>query len=124
MFLVIFFHVNILDIFCSIEKLILYMLKSIPECYNMINSKTTLSIMAIFAASVLVTGALIATPSYASGGGHKDKDGISGDGNTNLHFKNINKQPVGGFDNDAQNDQSNCIAFKGGECVNDFPFIP
>ena len=39
----------------------------------MINSKT-LGIMAIFAASVLVTGALIATPSYAKGD-HKDKDG-------------------------------------------------
>ena len=64
--------------FCSIEKLTLYMHKSIPECYNMINSKITLSIMAIFAASVLVTGALIATPSYASNGGHKDKDGVSG----------------------------------------------
>jgi hypothetical protein len=90
----------------------------------MISSKITLSIMAIFAASVLVTGALIATPSYASNGGHKDKDGISGDGNTNLKFKNVNKQPIGGWDVDADNKQSNCIAFKGGECVNDIPFIP
>ena len=90
----------------------------------MINSKTSLSIIAIFAASVLVTGSLIATPSYASGDKHKDKDGVSGDGNTNLNFKNINKQPVGGWDVDADNEQSNCIAFKGGECVNDFPFIP
>ena len=55
--------------------------KSTTECYNMINSKT-LGIMAIFAASILVTGALIATPSYASGDGHKDKYGVSGDGNT------------------------------------------
>ena len=97
--------------FYSIEKLTLYMHKSIPECYNMINSKITLSIMAIFAASVLVTGALIATPSYASNGGHKDKDGVSGDGNTNLKFKNINKQPIGGWDVDADNEQSNCILF-------------
>ena len=37
----------------------------------MINSKT-LGIMAIFAASVLVTGALVAAPSYASSN-HKDK---------------------------------------------------
>jgi hypothetical protein len=110
--------------FCSIEKLILYMHKSIPECYNMINSKITLGIMAIFAASVLVTGALIATPSYASNGGHKDKDGVSGDGNTNLNFKNINKQPIGGWDVDADNEQSNCIAFKGGECVGAFPIGP
>ncbi len=91
----------------------------------MISSKTSLSIIAIFAASVLVTGSLIAAPSsYASGDKHKDKDGVSGDGNTNLNFKNINKQPVGGWDVDADNEQSNCIAFKGGECVNDVPFIP
>ena len=98
--------------------------KSIPECYNMINSKTTLSIIAIFAASVLVTGSLIAAPSYASGGGHKDKDGVSGDGNTNLKFKNINKPHIGGWDVDADNEQSNCIAFKGGECVSAFPGGP
>ena len=46
------------DMFYSIRKLTLYMHKSITECYNMINSKTTLGIMAIFAASMLVTGAL------------------------------------------------------------------
>src|ERR1051326_2880531 len=102
--------------FCSIERLIIYMHKSIPEYYNMISSKTTLSIMAIFAASVLVTGALIATPSYASNGGHKDKDGISGDGNTNLKFKNSNKPIISGFDNDAPNDQSNCLTFKLATC--------
>jgi hypothetical protein len=95
----------------------------------MISSKTTLGLMAIFAASVLVTGALVATPPssiYASGDNHKNKgkDGISGDGNTNLKFKNVNKQPIGGWDVDADNKQSNCIAFKGGECVNDIPFIP
>ena len=94
----------------------------------MINSKTTLGLMAIFAASVLVTGAMVAAPSsiYASGDNHKDKskdkDGISGDGNTNLHFKNINKQPIGGWDVDADNEQSNCISFKGGACI--VPFIP
>jgi hypothetical protein len=89
----------------------------------MINSKTTLGLMAIFAASVLVTGALVATPSYASGDSHKNKgkDGVSGDGNTNLNFKNINKQPIGGWDVDADNEQSNCIAFKGGECLGGFP---
>jgi hypothetical protein len=90
--------------------------KSIPECYNMINSKITLGIMAIFAASVLVTGALIATPSYASNGGHKDKDGVSGDGNTNLKFKNSNKPIVSGFDNEVPNDQSNCLTFKLAAC--------
>ena len=64
----------------------------------MINSKT-LGIMAIFAASVLVTGALTATPSYASVDAHKDKnkdknkdkDGVSGDGDTNLKFTSVDK---------------------------------
>jgi hypothetical protein len=92
----------------------------------MITSKTTLGLMAIFAASVLVTGAMVAAPSsiYASGDNHKDKgkDGISGDGNTNLKWKNINKQPIGGWDVDADNEQSNCISFKGGACI--VPFIP
>ena len=88
----------------------------------MITSKTTLGLMAIFAASVLVTGALVAAPSsiYASGDNHKDKskdkDGISGDGNTNLKFKNVNKPIVSGFDNEAPNDQSNCITFKLAAC--------
>jgi hypothetical protein len=86
----------------------------------MINSKITLGIMAIFAASVLVTGALIATPSYASNGGHKDKDGVSGDGNTNLKFKNSNKPIVSGFDNEAPNDQSNCLTFKLAACELEF----
>ena len=91
----------------------------------MITSKTTLGLMAIFAASVLVTGSLVAAPSsYASGDSHKDKskdkDGVSGDGNTNLNFKNVNKQPIGGWDADADNEQSNCIAFKGGECISSF----
>jgi hypothetical protein len=112
-----FFHVNNADMFCSIEKPTLYMHKSIPEYYNMINSKTTLGIIAIFAASMLVTGALLSAPSYASGDKHKDKDGVSGDGNTNLKWKNINKQPVSGFDNEADNEQVNCIPFKGGECA-------
>ena len=89
--------------------------KIITECYNMINSKTTLGIMAIFAASMLVTGALIAAPSYASKD-HKDRDGVSGDGNTNLKFKNSNKPIVSGFDNDAPNDQSNCVTFKLAAC--------
>jgi hypothetical protein len=60
----------------------------------MINSMT-LGVMAIFAASVLVTGALAATPSYASGDGLKDKNndknGASGDGETNLQFTNVDK---------------------------------
>ena len=85
----------------------------------MINSKTTLGIMAIFAASMLVTGALIAAPSYASKD-HKDRDGVSGDGNTNLKFKNVNK-PTGGWDNDGPNEQSNCIAFKGADCISTSP---
>jgi hypothetical protein len=86
----------------------------------MITSKTTLGLMAIFAASVLVTGAMVAAPSsiYASGDNHKDKgkDGISGDGNTNLKFKNVNKPIVSGFDNEVPNDQSNCITFKLAAC--------
>ena len=90
----------------------------------MITSKTTLGLMAIFAASVLVTGALVAaTPSsYASGDNHKDKskDGVSGDGNTNLKFKNINKPNIGGWDADADNTQSNCITFKGADCLDFF----
>ena len=36
----------------------------------------------------------------------KDKDGVSGDGNTNLKFKNVNKQPIGGWDTEADNEQS------------------
>ena len=97
--------------FCSIGKLILYMHKSIPECYNMINSKITLSIMAIFAASVLVTGALIATPSYASGDSHKDKskDGVSGDGNTITIQISNGKTSANGLGNEASNVQSNSI---------------
>ena len=92
------------------------------ELYNMITSKTTLGLMAIFAASVLVTGALVGAPSsFASGDNHKDKskdkDGISGDGNTNLKFKNINKPNIGGWDSDAENTQSNCITFKGADCL-------
>ncbi len=82
----------------------------------MISSKTSLSIIAIFAASVLVTGSLIAAPSYASGDKHKDKDGVSGDGNTNLKFKNSNKPIISGFDNEAPNDQSNCLTFKLAAC--------
>jgi hypothetical protein len=101
--------------FYSIRKLTLYMHKSTTGKYNMINSKT-LGIMAIFVASILVTGALIATPSYASGEGHKDKDGVSGDGNTNLKFKNSNNPIVSGFDNEAPNDQSNCLSFKLAAC--------
>ena len=103
---------------CSIGKLTLYMHKNTTEYYNMINSKTTLGIMAIFAASVLVTGSLIAAPSFASGDGHKDKkkDGISGDGNTNLEHKNVNKQISSGLDHDTSNDQSNCITFKLATC--------
>ena len=102
--------------FRSIEKLILYMHKNATELYNMITSKTTLGLMAIFAASMLVTGALLSAPSYASGDKHKDKDGVSGDGNTNLKFKNENKQPISGFDNEVDNEQINCIPFKGGDC--------
>jgi len=111
-----FFHVNNTDMFCSIEKPTLYMHKSIPEYYNMINSKTTFGIMAIFAASMLVTGALLSAPSYASGDKHKDKDGVSGDGNTNLKFKNENKPIVSGFDHDVESDQSNCVTFKLAAC--------
>ena len=51
----------------------------------MINSKT-LGIMAIFAASVLVTGALVAAPSYAKG-----------DGNTITKEKNEGKAIASGF---------------------------
>jgi hypothetical protein len=96
--------------------------KNATELYNMITSKTTLGLMAIFAASVLVTGALVGAPSsYASGDNHKDKskdkDGISGDGNTNLKFTNVNKPNIGGWDADAENLQSNCIAFKGADCL-------
>ena len=73
----------------------------------MINSKT-LGIMAIFAASVLVTGALMATPSYAKGD-HKDKDGVSGDGNTIVKEKNDGKAIASGFGTTAINLQNNCI---------------
>ena len=64
---------------------------------NMINSKT-LGIMAIFAASVLVTGALVAAPSYAKG-----------DGNTITKEKNEGKAIASGFGTTAINLQNNCI---------------
>ena len=71
----------------------------------MINSKT-LGIMAIFAASVLVTGALVAAPSYASSN-HKDKDGVSGDGNTIIIQTSNGKAVASGYGTEASNIQSN-----------------
>jgi hypothetical protein len=94
--------------FYSIRKLTLYMHKSTTGKYNMINSKT-LGIMAIFAASILVTGALIATPSYASGEGHKDKDGVSGDGNTIIIQISNGKTSANGLGTEASNTQSNSL---------------
>ena len=84
----------------------------------MINSKT-LGIMAIFAASVLVTGALIAAPSYASGDNHKykDKDGVSGDGNTIVKEKNEGKAIASGFFTEAENKQSNCLTVASSPCI-------
>jgi hypothetical protein len=74
----------------------------------MINSKT-LGIMAIFAASVLVTGALAATPSYASGDGLKNKNGTSGDGDTIVTQISNAKNSAHGFATEASNVQSNSI---------------
>ena len=78
----------------------------------MINSKT-LGIMAIFAASVLVTGALASTPSYASGDGLKDKNtdkkGTSGEGNTIVTQTSNAKNSAHGFATEASNVQSNSI---------------
>ena len=71
----------------------------------MINSKT-LGIMAIFAASVLVTGALIAAPSYASG-----------DGNTIVKEKNEGKAITSGFFTEAENKQSNCLTVYSSPCT-------
>ncbi len=86
----------------------------------MINSKTSLSIIAIFAASVLVTGVLLATPSYASGGGHKDKskdkDGVSGDGNTITIQISKGEAKASGSDVTATNTQKNCLTFKLASC--------
>ena len=69
--------------------------------------------MAIFAASVLVTGALTATPSYASGDAHKDKnkdkDGVSGDGDTIVTQISNGKNSAHGFATEASNIQSNSI---------------
>jgi hypothetical protein len=83
------------------------------ELYNMISSKTTLGLMAIFAASVLVTGALIATPSsiYASGDSHKDKskDGVSGNGNTIIIQISNGKTSANGLGTQASNIQSNSM---------------
>jgi hypothetical protein len=93
--------------------------KSIPEYYNMINSKTTLGLMAIFAASVLVTGALLTAPSsYASGDKHKDKskDGVSGDGNTITIQINKGGAKAFGSDVTATNTQKNCLTFKFASC--------
>ena len=84
----------------------------------MINSKTTLGIMAIFAASMLVTGALLSAPSYASGDKHKDKskDGVSGDGNTITIQINKGGAKAFGSDVTATNTQKNCLTFKFASC--------
>ena len=86
----------------------------------MITSKTTLGLMAIFAASVLVTGALVAAPSsiYASGDNHKDKskDGISGDGNTITIQISKGEANAFGSDVTATNTQKNCLTFKLASC--------
>jgi hypothetical protein len=74
----------------------------------MINSKT-LWIFAIFAASVLVTGALTATSSYASGNGHKDTNDVSGDNNTIVTQISNGKNSAHGFGTEASNVQSNSI---------------
>ena len=73
----------------------------------MINSKT-LGIMAIFAASVLVTAALMATPSFAKGD-HKDKYGVSGDGNTIIIQISDGKAIARGLGTEASNTQSNSL---------------
>jgi hypothetical protein len=82
----------------------------------MISSKTTLGLIAIFAASVLVTGASVAvpsSPSYASGDNHKDKskdkDGVSGDGNTIVIQISKGKTTANGLGTEASNIQSNSI---------------
>jgi hypothetical protein len=81
----------------------------------MISSKTTLGLMAIFAASVLVTGASVAAPSssYASGDNHKDKskdkDGVSGDGNSIVIQISNGKTTANGLGTEASNIQSNSI---------------
>jgi hypothetical protein len=87
----------------------------------MISSKTTLGLMAIFAASVLVTGALVAVPSsYASGDNHKDKskdkDGVSGDGNTITIQISKGEANAFGSDVTATNTQKNCLTFKLASC--------
>ncbi len=63
--------------------------------------KNNLGIIAVFAASVLVIRALTTTPSYASGNGHKDKNGVSGDGKTNIKLKNVGAPYLSGsYNND------------------------
>jgi hypothetical protein len=74
----------------------------------MIISKTTLAVMAIFAVSMLVTGSFMAAPSYASGG-HKDKDGVSGDGNTIVIQISNGKASANGLGTEASNIQSNSL---------------
>ena len=81
------------------------MCKNLTESSNLINSKT-LGIMAIFAASVLVTGALIAAPSYAKG-----------DGNTITDFKNKGEAKAGGYGSFAFNAQSNCLTVYSYPCI-------
>jgi hypothetical protein len=76
----------------------------------MINSKTTLGLIAIFAVSLLVTGALLSAPSsYASGDKHKDKDGVSGDGNTVIIQISNGHTSANGFGTEATNSQSNSL---------------
>ena len=88
----------------------------------MITSKTTLGLMAIFAASVLVTGVLVAAPSlsYASSDNHKDKskdkDGVSGDGNTITIQISKGEANAFGSDVTATNTQKNCLTFKLASC--------
>ena len=85
----------------------------------MINPKTTLGIMAIFVASVLVTGSLVGAPStYASGDNNRDKskDGVSGDGNTITIQISKGEAKAFGSDATATNNQKNCLTFKLASC--------
>ncbi len=83
---------------------------------NMISQNTTLGVLAILAASVLVTWALVASPSYAAGDGHKDKRGISGSNNTIIVQKSKGEAIANGYDTEAINQQSNCLTFDGSTC--------
>ncbi len=78
----------------------------------MISKNITLGVIAVLAASMLVTWALAASPSYADEGGHKGKREISGNNNTIIVQISKGKAIAQGADTEASNIQSNTLVIK------------